>query len=141
MQFTVLIFLVMSTANLADTLSHPDKVRLIQPESTNKFKMKFVGEIKEYSYIKMTIESTEDSKTYKSPIIPLKGNYYEAINSQVFKIIGTYNNESLIWKLDCFDKNNLLTSVFIGKANHEGVVEGKWTSKKTSYNFYLKPDK
>ncbi len=141
MRFTVFIFLVMSAVNLAGGLAHPGKGQLIQPETANKFKMKFVGEIKEFSYIKMTIESTEDSKTYKSPIIPLKGNYYEAISSQVFKIIGTYNNETLIWKLDCFDKNNLLTSVFVGKANHEGVVEGKWTYKKTSHNFYLKPDK
>jgi hypothetical protein len=131
----------MSAVNLADDLFHHGKMRLTQPETANTFKLKFVGEIKEYSYIKMTIESTEDSKTYKSPIIPLKGHYYEAISSQVFKIIGTYNNETLIWKLDCFDKNNLLTSVFIGKANHDGVVEGKWTCKKMSYNFYLKQDK
>ncbi|HEY0057226.1 MAG TPA: hypothetical protein VGB63_17895 [Pedobacter sp.] len=140
MKFKILIFLVISTVNLGG-LGHPGKARLIQPETSNKFKMKFVGEIKEFSYIKMVLESTEDSKTYKSPSIQLKGNYYEAISSQVFKIIGAYNNETLIWKLDCFDKNNLLTSVFVGKANYEGVLEGKWTHKKMDYNFYLKPDK
>lgn len=96
-----------------------------------------VGEIKGYSYIKMNLQSTDNAKRYKNVARPLKGSYYEAINSKTYRIIGSFNTQTLVWKLDCFE-NNRHTSVFVGKENRDGMLEGYWTSSKVIRRFYLK---
>jgi hypothetical protein len=114
--------------------SFPENYARIQ----NTFKLQFVGEIIGYSYLKMSLESTEYAKSYKSGTTALRGSYYEARSSSTYKIIGSYNGSTNIWKLDCFDRNNILTSVFLGKTNSEDILEGTWTSKTISRKFYLK---
>ena len=85
----------------------------------------------------MNLQSTDNTKRYKNATRSFKGSYYEAISSKTFKIIGSFNTETLVWKLDCFTKNKH-TSVFVGKESSDGVIAGYWTFNKTARKFYLR---
>jgi len=85
----------------------------------------------------MTVEASGKPKRYTPELIPLKGSYYEAVNGITFKIIGNYNRNTFIWRLDCFDQQNKHTSFFLGKEDHKGHIQGKWSTKKQTRSFYL----
>ncbi|MBC7915876.1 MAG: hypothetical protein H7Y07_17340 [Pyrinomonadaceae bacterium] len=104
----------------------------------NPIKASFIGEIIGYSYIKVTLETTPDPNSYNNASQSLKGSYFEAISNATFKITGSYNSDTFMWKLDCFDQKNIYTSSFLGKEDTDGRISGKWSSKKISHPFYLK---
>lgn len=85
----------------------------------------------------MSIEPGGKPKRYKPELIPLKGSYYEAVNGTTYKIIGNYNRNTFTWRLDCFDEQNNRTSFFVGKETQEGQIQGKWSAKNHTYNFFL----
>lgn len=111
---------------------------LLFQKNSNPIKKYYLGEIKKYSYIKVSVESTDELNDENTVIIPVKGTYLEARNSRTFNIIGNYNTETFMWKLDCFDHKNIYVSTFLGKEDTDGNIDGQWTKNKKSYNFYLK---
>ena len=135
--FTLLAFLLISAANpqkgLSGFLYNPF---LPSTSSEIDLNIKLVGEIIGYSYIKIEVDASENASRYNTVSIPLKGSCYEAINSKNYKVIGSFNTKTLVWKIDCFD-NNAHRSAFIGKENHDGVIEGKWSSRNITRKFYL----
>lgn len=110
---------------------------VFKPAATVGLKLLLIGEIIGYSYIKISLQSTDNSKRYKNTAIAFEGTCYEAKTSKNYKIIGTFNTETRVWKLNCFDNSKHL-SIFIGRENREGVIEGHWTCKKSILPFYLK---
>ncbi len=135
--FAVFTFFVISLASPQKCFSSiSKKPALPKTHVRSSLKVKLIGEIIGYSYIKMSLESSNNAKRYKNLSIPVKGSYYEAINSKTFRVVGSFNTQTLVWKLDCFD-NNTHCSVFIGKENADGLISGHWTSKKTIRRFYL----
>ena len=132
---TLTLFILLLIANLN---SFGDSSSNLHCNTSFSFKAKFVGEIVRYSYIKIIIESTGDPKRYRVGQIPFKGSCYEAISGNKYKIIGIYNTNTLIWKFDCFNQRNVHMSVFVGKENQDGGIEGKWSNKKITRDFYLK---
>jgi hypothetical protein len=83
------------------------------------------------------VESYSPAKKHQT-IVPLKGSYYEAVTGNTYKIVGSYNTRTLIWKFECFNTQNKHTSTFIGKGNKEEGIDGRWTYKSKTYSFYLK---
>ena len=137
-RFTIRLFLLLLIVNpqkSASAFLHDFFAPI--PKTKIDLKLKLIGEIIGYSYIKVMLESTDNGKRYKNATTPFIGTYYEAVSSKTFKIVGTFNSETLVWKLDCFDKNTH-NGVFIGKENADGTIEGHWTSKKIIRRFYLK---
>ena len=47
---------------------------LIKPKPETGLKVKFIGEIIGYSYVKITLQSTDNNKRYKNVVRPLKGS-------------------------------------------------------------------
>ena len=141
MGFSSVMFLMLIVVNpqksLAGFLYNP-----VVPGLSRKvdLSIKLIGEIIGYSYIKMEVEPYDNPKRYKTVTIALKGHYYEAITSKSYKIIGTFNTKTLVWKIDCFDNNSYM-GVFIGKENSDGRIEGNWTSKNIIHRFYLQRTK
>lgn len=139
MGFAISVFLLIFLVN-----PQKSSASFLKGKSLSKYyvedilKVQFIGEIVSYSYIRLDIVSTGDPKRYKNGIIPLKGNCYEAINGKTYKIIGSYNTNTLVWKLDCFSENNTHMAVFMGKENADGNIDGKWSNMKITRSFYLK---
>lgn len=102
----------------------------------NKINFNFVGEIIGHSYIKINLESILIKS--KQDLLHLKGTCYEAISGHEYRVIGSYNIKTLMWKLNCFDNRNAHASIFLGKENKEGDISGKWTKNKAIRDFYLK---
>ncbi|HEU0125770.1 MAG TPA: hypothetical protein VFQ56_05670 [Flavobacterium sp.] len=135
-KFTALTLIALLLAVNLNSFGYPSSS--LHYKANFSFKAKFVGEIVRYSYIKIAVESTGEPKRYRLGQIPLKGSCYEAISGNKYKIIGLYDTNARLWKFDCFNQKNEHISVFIGKENEEGGIEGKWSNKKISRDFYLK---
>ena len=104
----------------------------------NPIKANYIGEIVGFSYAKVSLESSLENNNYNPDILPVKGTYFEAVSGKTYRLIGSYNAGTFQWKLDCFDKNNKFNSVFAGKEDTDGNIEGTWTNKINTYKFYLK---
>lgn len=132
------VFLSMGLISPKPAFSHIGHPFLLFQKSRNPIKNHYLGEVKKYSYIKVSVESAEEFTDENSVIIPVKGSYLEARNSRTFNIVGNYNTQTFMWKLDCFDHKNTYVSTFLGKEDSDGNIEGQWTKDKKSYSFYLK---
>lgn len=129
------IFLIIAQPVISNTTIKPQQGR---NKYINHIKNNYLGEIRKHSYIKLSIESADENLETDVVIIPVKGSYLEARTSKVYHILGHYNTETFIWKLDCFDDKQMYTSTFFGKEDADGNIEGTWTQQKKSYSFYLK---
>jgi hypothetical protein len=107
------------------------------PERQLTQKNQYIGEVLGHSYIKVVLE-LPNNPDHKYVNVPLKGILYEAISGRTYNIIGTYNQESFVWKLRCFDKSNRSYCRLEGKQNSDDGIDGSWSYKKTTRNFYLK---
>lgn len=115
--------------------------KLLKPDSyfSNSLNLTYIGEIKNRSYIKMTLvpaPGTKDQPEQKEQQL-YKGSYYEAKNGKVYQLSAILNTARLTWEIKGYNVRRQYVCHFSGKENESGGIEGTWRNKSQTLPFYL----